>query len=146
MTSIFIKKDLMTGREYTVVQTGPLSELGCFNDQTQFNQFLELFELELEEHSMYKRGELLTKVYIPSKIILDDYSGGFTSIEELNELAKGLRLKKVKGLSNGSIVDCYIGIAKNSVRIFRPNINAKEVAVTMTHEDQIRFKKSEWYI
>ena len=30
-------------------------------------------------------------------------------MEQLKEMSKGQKLKKFKGLSNGSLVDCYVG-------------------------------------
>ena len=67
-------------------------------------------------------------------------------MEQLKEMSNGLKLKKFKGLSNGSIVDCYAGIGENIIEIFRPNPNAKEVYQPMTHEEEMKYRKENWYL
>ena len=84
--------------------------------------------------------------YNLSKNIINYRDGGFWSIEELRKITNNAELKKVKGLSNGSVVDCYAEIKEDEVIIYRPNPNAKEVYQTMTLEDELNFRKNNWYI
>ncbi|MGL5327828.1 MAG: hypothetical protein ACRDD7_01075, partial [Peptostreptococcaceae bacterium] len=77
---------------------------------------------------------------------IKNYSLGFWSMEQLKELSNNAELKKLKGLSNGSIVDCYAEIKENEIIIYRPNPNAKEVYIKMDNEEDWEFRFNSWYI
>ncbi|WP_145142216.1 hypothetical protein [Paenibacillus sp. Y412MC10] len=47
---------------------------------------------------------------------------------------------KYKGLSNGSIVDCYYLKTESGSIVFRPNSNAKEVYKPLTLEEHISYQ------
>lgn len=49
---------------------------------------------------------------------------------------------KVKGMSNGSVVDCYIKSTRDKVTVYRPNPNAKAVFKPMDLHNQIQYKKT----
>lgn len=133
--------------ERIVIHGGFLWKIGTFHNEEQLKQALTLMEIDLVEtgEQNYNPYSGKIKFYQLSKHLRNS-SYYFWTIEQLNEVSNGLRLKKVKGLSNGSIVDCYVGIGDSEVVIFRPNPNAKEVMNKMEHLDEIKFKKENWYL
>lgn len=50
--------------------------------------------------------------------------------------------KKIKGHSNGSIVDCYFTNVNEVLTIYRPNPNCKEIYKPLDIVDHIKFTKS----
>ena len=84
--------------------------------------------------------------YNLSKNINNPCDGGFWSIEQLKDMSKGQKLKKFRGLSNGSLVSCYIGIGENIIDIYRPNPNAKEVFKDTEDYEAINYKRKNWYL
>ena len=83
-------------------------------------------------------------------ILIDDtgnvkYYRTYTHLKEryfwgLSELPEGA--KKIKGYSNGSIVDCYYLNDGKTLNIYRPNPNAKNVYNEMNLDGHIKFIKS----
>ena len=63
-----------------------------------------------------------------------------------SKMSKGQKLKKFRGLSNGSLVDCYIGIGEDVIDIYRPNPNAKEVYNKMEFQDELKYRRNNWYL
>lgn len=57
----------------------------------------------------------------------------------LSDLPKGV--KKIKLLSNGSIVDGYFKKYKNKILFYRPNPNAKAIYKPLTISKHIEFQK-----
>lgn len=55
------------------------------------------------------------------------------------ELPKGV--KKIKALSNGSIVDCYYKKTDKAVLFYRPNPNAKNVYKPLSIDEHIKYQK-----
>lgn len=122
--------------------------MGNINNKDQLNDFLEFFEIELTNIDHEVEWETTGKItfYNLSKNINNPCGGGFWNMEQLKEMSKGQRLKKIKGLSNGSIVDCYIGIGENIIDIYRPNPNAKEVYKKMELSEELEYRRNNWYI
>ena len=122
--------------------------MGNINNKEELKDFLDFFNIELMEVFQEVEYETTGKInfYNLSKNIINYRDGGFWSIEELRKITNNAELKKVKGLSNGSVVDCYAEIKEDEVIIYRPNPNAKEVYQTMTLEDELNFRKNNWYI
>ena len=65
------------------------------------------------------------------------------SFWELNEIPK--HAKKIKGLSNGIIVDCYFTKENDLLTIYRPNPNAKKVYKKMDFKKELDFRKNNVY-
>ena len=67
-------------------------------------------------------------------------------MEQLKEQSSNKPLKKLKGYSNGSLVDCYISIDEDRVTVYRPNPNAKEVYNRMEIKESREFRENHWHI
>lgn len=122
--------------------------LSRVQNEKHLQEILDFLELELTDVHHEVEHETTGKIifYNVSKNINSPCNGGFWSMEQLQEMSKGKRLKKFKGLSNGYIVDCYIGIGEDIIDIYRPNPNAKEVYQTMPLEEEIEYRKNNWYL
>lgn len=133
--------------EKIIIHDGWQWYMGHVEDEKQLNEMLEFFDMELTSISNKVEHETTGKIitYNLSKDI-ENYNCGFWNIEQLKEFSNNSELKKLKGLSNGSIVDCYAEIKEDKVVIYRPNPNAKEVYKEMSLNDEIEFRKNNWYI
>ena len=85
-----------------------------------------------EEHGKYRR-------YSISRTIDDRCGGGFWKLSDIPDDAKPF-----KALSNGSIVDCYFLNDGETIHIYRPNPNAKEVYKPLSLKDHINFVKNNY--
>ena len=85
-----------------------------------------------EEHGKYRR-------YSISRTIDDRCGGGFWKLSDIPDDAKPF-----KAPSNGSIVDCYFLNDGETIHIYRPNPNAKEVYKPLSLEDHIDFVKNNY--
>lgn len=95
----------------------------AFKTARGFNDWLQRSNLKLEfkDTSVMYRGEEKTTAHIyEAKGTIEESS--FWKKEELPENAV-----LFKGLSNGSLVDCYYVHTASGSKIYRPNPNAKEV-------------------
>lgn len=92
-------------------------------------------KLELTDSNEFTRdGELVkSKTYKAIGTIEDKY---FWSMDELPE-----NKMMFKGLSNGSLVDCFYTHTENGSLIFRPNPNAKDVYKPMPLNEHIEYKR-----
>jgi len=131
-----------------IIHDGWEWHIGKVQNQKELDEVLQFLEIELTtvEHEVEYNTTGKIVFYDVSKNINNPCGGGFWSIGQLQEMSKGQRLKKFKGLSNGSIVDCYIGISENTVNIYRPNPNAKEVYNEMEHNEELYYRKNNWYL
>jgi hypothetical protein len=122
--------------------------IGKIHNEKELKEVLNFLEIELTDIVYEVKWKTTGKIvfYNLSKNINSSCDGGFWSIEQLEEMSKGQKLKKFKGLSNGSIVDCYIGIGENTIDIYRPNPNAKEVYKPMDHYEELNYRKNNWYL
>jgi hypothetical protein len=156
-TRISISEKIYTGcdvhpamqrKEKIIIHDGWQWYIGCIHNEQQLQEVLNFLEIELTDIDHEVEHETTGKIvfYNLSKNINNLHSGGFWSIEQLQEMSKGQKLKKFKGLSNGSIVDCYIGIGEDVINIYRPNPNAKEVYKPMKLEDEIKYRRNNWYL
>lgn len=122
--------------------------LGRLKDEKQLEDFLKFFEIELssihDEVYHATTGKII--FYNLTKNLNSTCDGGFYSIEHLTELSNGQQLKQFKGLSNGSIVDCYAGIGEDVIDIYRPNPNYKDVYKRMEFQDELQYRRNNWYI
>ena len=93
------------------------------------------FEFELVEEKPWTTGGTFCK-YSMSHKIDSRCDGGFWKREDVPAEAK-----PIKALSNGSIVTCYFTNDGETIRIYRPNPNAKEVYKPLTTELHIAHVK-----
>lgn len=121
--------------------------MGNIQNKEQLNGFLNFFNIELTNVIHEVEHDTTGKIifYNLSKNIKND-NRYFWSMEQLKEFSNGAELKKVKGLSNGSVVDCYAEIREDEVIIYRPNPNAKEVYKEMNHQDELNYRCNNWYM
>ena len=140
-------------RENRIVVAYDFWHLGVFRDEKDLDGFLSLIEENLKEPISVNFYENLGEIkhYGLSKRYID--APPYWNMDQLNQFADELRpvinggpLKKVKGLSNGSIVDCYVMVGDEAFVIYRPNPNAKEVYKKMAFEDEMNFRRTNWYI
>lgn len=138
----------MRREEKIIIHDGYQWHIGSIKNEENLKDMLKFLEIELTTVACEIEHETTGKIthYNLSKNINNSSYGGFWNMEQLQEMSKGEKLKKLKGLSNGSIVDCYIGIGENSINIYRPNPNAKEVYKTMELDQEIDFRINNWYL
>ena len=109
-----------------------------FSNWEQLERFLDFagLEIELEEENQWffnpKCGTW--RKYRVNRKLDNPCYGGFWSLSEIPESAK-----KIKGHSNGSIVDCYILNDGETLHIYRPNPNAKEVYKPLPLDEHIKY-------
>ena len=135
--------------ERIIIHDGWEWHIGCVHNESELEDLLKFLEMELTTIDHEFELETVGKViyYNLSKNINNTHDGGFWTLEQLEEMSEGEILKKFKGLSNGSIVDCYIGIGKDVINIYRPNSNAKEVYIPFaTIEDEVEYRRTHWYL
>lgn len=152
-TIISISEKIYTGcdvpsslrRQNKIIIHDGLWDIGVIHNQEQLKEVLDFLECELIslDHEVNHTTTGKVKFYELSKHIRN-YPKEFCSIEELSVMSKGEKLKKFKGINNCSIVDCYIGIGVNSINIYRPNINAKQVYKPI--DGQFEYKRNNWYL
>ena len=130
-----------------IIHDGWDYHIGEIQNKEQLNNFLNFFNIDFTGVHQEIEHETTGKIiyYNLSKNIINS-NKSFWSLEELKELSNGAELKKVKGLSNGSIVDCYSEIKENEVIIYRPNPNAKEVYQPMEFNEEMNYRSNKWYI
>ena len=107
----------------------PGFHFASFKNLNQARKFFEIFGVKfspLYDNELYE-------VWESDKFFKD--GGYFWKKEELPAGAK-----KIKALSNGSIVDCYYQIKKDNVLFYRPNPNAKRVYKPLSLEEHIKFQ------
>lgn len=110
-----------------------------FNNQEQLQAFLDFagLEIKLEEEKPYSKPECgIWRKYSVNRKLDDSHNGGFWKLSDLPE-----GVKKIKGYSNGSIVDCYVLNDGETLHVYRPNPNAKEVYKPLSIEEHIKYKR-----
>jgi hypothetical protein len=138
----------MRREEKIIIHDGWEWHIGMIHNEKQLKEVLNFLEIELTEIEHEVEYNTTGKIifYNLSKNINSPCDGGFWNIEQLKEMSRGQKLKKFKGLSNGSLVDCYIGIGENVIDIYRPNPNAKEVYNKMELSDELNYRRNNWYL
>lgn len=113
------------------------AEMDTMQQLERFSQMLGFtYTLEEVSHSE-KHGKC--RRYSISHAIADKCGGGFWKLSDIPANAKTF-----KALSNGSIVDCYFLNDGETIHIYRPNPNAKEVYKPLSLEDHINFVKNNY--
>ena len=115
---------------YHFAEMHTIEQLEKFSNMLGFTYTLEEVS-QSEEHGKYRR-------YSISRTI-DDRCGGFWKLSDIPDDAKPF-----KALSNGSIVDCYFLNDGETIHIYRPNPNAKEVYKPLSLKDHINFVKNNY--
>ena len=138
----------MQRRERIIIHDGWQWHIGCVHNEEQLQQVLNFLEIKLADVDHEVEYDTTGKItfYNLSKNINNPCNGGFWNMEQLQEMSKGQKLKKFKGLSNGSLVDCYVGIGENVINIYRPNPNAKEVYQKMDFAEELEYRRNNWYL
>lgn len=62
------------------------------------------------------------------------------SFRKIEDIPKGA--KKIKGLSNGSIVDCYYINESSVLTVFRPNPNDEDIYKPMDIEEHLDYQRN----
>jgi predicted Zn-ribbon and HTH transcriptional regulator len=148
-TWIDLKEHPSMYRESTVIiHDGWEWNIGTIHNKKELEEVLNFLEIELttidNEVKYAQTGKIV--FYNVSKNINNPCDGGFWNMEQLQEMSRGQKLKKFKGLSNGSLVDCYIGIGEDRIDIYRPNPNAKEVYQKLSQSEEINYRRNNWYL
>lgn len=138
----------MRREKHIIMHDGWEWHMGNINSKKDLEEILNFLEIELTtiDHEVKYNTTGKIVFYNLSKNINSPCDGGFWNMEQLEEMSKGQKLKKFKGLSNGSLVDCYIGIGKDIIDIYRPNPNATEVYKKMAYEDELNYRRNNWYL
>lgn len=116
---------------YHFAEMHTIEQLEKFSNMLGFTYTLEEVS-QSEEHGKYRR-------YSISRTIDDRCGGGFWKLSDIPD-----DVKPFKALSNGSIVDCYFLNDGETIHIYRPNPNAKEVYKPLSLEDHIDFVKNNY--
>ena len=129
-----------------IIHDGYQWQIGNIRNDEELQEVLDFLEISLTDIEHEVEWESTGKVthYNLSKNINNPCDGGFWNMEQLQGMSEGQTLKKFKGYSNGSIVDCYAGIGDSIVDIYRPNPNAKEVYKPMVLEEHLNYIKNNW--
>lgn len=142
MNKVYITKVEKTDKQYyqypIIIHRG-MWHFARFNTMEQLQEFLEITGLKIEkteEKQTLNNG--LLEIFSLSHNIKEE--GYFWKFEDVPNTAK-----KIKGLSNGSIVDCYFLTDETTLYIYRPNPNAKEVYKPMKLEEEIEYRRTHWY-
>lgn len=106
-------------------------------DQLQFFADTLGFSLHLTEEKpwAWNKNEIYRRYEIDHKIDNNCF-GGFWSIDDIPESAK-----PIKALSNGAIVTCYFTNDGETIKLYRPNPNAKDVYKPFPLEQHITHTK-----
>ena len=136
---IYIYKNKPQQKDYTIAITqvnDTMFNIASFANIEQFEFYQKTlgFKTKLFE-IINENTEKELKIYISNYKIIDGY---FWKLEELPK-----RAKPIKALSNGSIVTCYYckNYKDNTIIIYRPNPNAKEIYKPLEIEEHIAHSK-----
>ncbi len=115
--------------------------LGRFPSMTKLQEFLDFAGLKLgektEERHSGKAGMFRMWNVEPAEV--DDR--GFTKLIHLPE-----DVKPFTGLSNGSLVTCYLYNDGKVLHIYRPNPNYEAIYKPLSTEEHIRFCRENGYV
>lgn len=110
-----------------------------FQNEYQLNEFLQLTGITItktEERKM-QNGGLFERYDIDYEL---DNHGHFSNLDQIPDGAK-----KIKGLSNGSIVDCYFTTNNKVLKVYRPNPNCDKVYKKMPLDEELEYRRNNWY-
>ena len=118
-----------------ILHNGFMWHLGRFPEFEKLKAFMDLagLKMKLEETKHCKRGGEFKRWSIDCD--LDDHNH-FWSLSELPR-----EVKPFMGMSNGSLVTCYLYNDGKCLHIYRPNPNAKEVYKPLPLDEHIKFHR-----
>ena len=140
--NVYVYKEITERQQYKVVILNykeSMFHTASFKTIEQFKRFIKLFNIKLNYIETWNKGtNKEVKHYKTDYTIIDNFYGGFWETPKMTKT-----MKKIKALSNGSIVDCYIkrDNRNKTITILRPNPNAKEVYKPLTTDEHIAFQK-----
>lgn len=109
-----------------------------FRTQQQFENFLNTIGCKFILDKVKNKNTFNEIKFGHLDYFIQDYfTGGFWKLSELPKNSQ-----KIKGLSNGSIVDCYFYKDKKNKKIiwYRPNPNAKDIYKPLEINEHIAHK------
>lgn len=117
------KIDKQYHRSHVILHRDYQWHFGDFDNMEQLQFLADTlgFTYNLEDEKAWFNGGTYRK-YSMSHAIDSPCNGGFWKREDVPAEAK-----PIKALSNGSIVTCYFTNDGKTIRMYRPNPNAKEV-------------------
>lgn len=140
MNNVYIYKEITNNQPYKVViinANDSMFNTASFYNMSQFKKFIKLFDIKLEFQEVLNAGtDREIKFYKTNYIIQSDCIYFWETPKQTKNM------KKIKALSNGSIVDCYIkrDNRKKTITILRPNPNAKDIYKPLTLNEHIAFQ------
>lgn len=140
---VYIYKEPTEKKPYKVVifQTGCalMFHVASFKNFDQFKKFLKIFQIKIIYVDTYNKGTSREVKHYKTNYLIKDDVCGFWKPQRLSK-----NRKKIKALSNGSIVDCILKRDEKNkiITICRPNPNAKEVYKPYTTEQHIEHCKT----
>lgn len=121
----------LQARDYNIiVHNGWQWHFSRAKDKEQLNKLCETLGIKYE---LLKEEENF-KEFTTNTVYQSEY---FVDIENLPKNAQ-----KIKGLSNGSIVDCYFTNEKDILTVYRPNPNCKDIYKPMNIEEYIEYQRN----
>lgn len=115
---------------YHFAEMNTTEQLERFSKMLGFSYTLEDTS-HSEKHGEYKKYRLTHKI--------ENTARGFWKLSDIPAGAKPF-----KALSNGSMVDCYFLNDGETIHIYRPNPNAKDVYKPLSLKDHIKFVKNNY--
>lgn len=116
---------------------GDLESIDCdiagFENEKQMKKFLKKLGVKVIHRNIYTGSEPLGTDY--------DIKNSNVKFWDKKSLPRGA--KKIKALSNGSLVDCYFTKDKQNktIEIYRPNPNAKKVYRPLSVKKHIKYTR-----
>lgn len=101
-----------------------------FDNEKQVKKFFKRFKIKIEKE--YTTGKDYQS-YIINKNLNFINCQSFWKLSEIPKHAK-----KIKALSSGAIVTCYYTDENNTITMFKPNPNSKEVYKPLKLKQQIK--------
>ncbi|MGF2713924.1 hypothetical protein ACQUY5_16715 [Bacillus cereus] len=114
--------------KFVVHYMGTMTQMNEFNTKTQLDSWAKALGITLTHVDTNSSGVTTYRIDQAIREVLFWYP---------QELPQGV--KRHKGVSNGSVVDCYVYVQQGVTTVFRPNSNAKEVYKPLTIEERIAF-------
>ena len=132
------KIDEQYHRSHVILHRDSQWHFGDFDNMEQLQVLADTlgFTFELVEECAWFNGNGTYRKYSMSHKLDSSFSGGFWKREDVPADAK-----PIKALSNGSIVTCYFTNDGETIRIYRPNPNAKDVYKPLSTELHIAHVK-----
>lgn len=130
---LIINEDKRNKLQRPIFISGLNFNVASFNNAGQLERFISEFEIDIDHESKQTHHNDVDGKVIMFKCLNNFYNPLFWNLSELPE-----GCKKVKALSNGSVVDCYFLKNGLDIIIYRPNPNAANVYNPMELDERIK--------